>query len=83
VDAAAVRTGIHHPTDSGLIGDGVRVGSRLLKRARAVLGEAATGPGGAFGGRARTARGLSQPPHRIAAARASRAARRSRRPAPS
>src|SRR5437763_10858059 len=48
VDTTAVETEIHHPTDSGLIGDGVRVVSRLLKKARAVLGEAATGLGGAF-----------------------------------
>jgi IS5 family transposase len=29
-----VETNIHHPTDSHLLGDGVRVISRLLRRAR-------------------------------------------------
>ena len=44
VDTTAVETEIHSPTDSGPIGDGVRVVSRPLERARAVLGEAASGP---------------------------------------
>src|ERR1700742_983548 len=43
VDTTAVETDIHFPTDSGLIGDGVRVVSRLLRRARVALGEAAAG----------------------------------------
>src|SRR3954451_24486929 len=80
VDTTAVETEIHHPTDSGLIGDGVRVVSRLLKRARAVLGEAATGLGGAFRSRARPVRELAQQLHRIARRKGSKAARRSRRP---
>src|SRR4051812_28430689 len=46
VDTTAVETEIHSPPDSGLIGDGVRVVSRLLRRAKAVLGEAASGLGG-------------------------------------
>src|SRR4051794_7198880 len=46
VDTTAVETEIHYPTDSALIGDGVRVVSRLLRRARGVLGEAASGLGG-------------------------------------
>jgi IS5 family transposase len=33
VDTTAVEAEIHYPTDSGLIGDGVRVVSRLLRRA--------------------------------------------------
>src|SRR4051794_22714086 len=41
VDTTAVETDIHFPTDSGLVGDGVRVVSRLLRRAPAALGEAA------------------------------------------
>src|SRR3982750_1365114 len=53
VDTTAVETDIHYPTDSALIGDGVRVLSRLLKRARAVLGEAAAGLGRAFRSRVR------------------------------
>jgi IS5 family transposase len=66
VDTTAVETEIHYPTDSGLIGDGVRVVSRLLRRARAVLGEAATKLAGAFRSRVRTIRKLSQQLHRIA-----------------
>jgi transposase, IS5 family len=32
-----VETNIHHPTDSALLSDGVRVLSRLLRRAKKVL----------------------------------------------
>jgi IS5 family transposase len=60
VATTAVETNIHFPTDSGLVGDGVRVVSRLLRRARAVLGEAASGLGEAFRNRVRTVRRLSQ-----------------------
>ena len=40
LDATVVETNIHYPTDSGLLGDGVRVLSRLLKTARKHLGAA-------------------------------------------
>src|SRR3954449_6892645 len=66
VDTTAVETDIHFPTDSGLIGDGVRVVSRLLRRAKGVLGEAASGLGRAFRSRVRTVRKLAQQLHRIA-----------------
>jgi IS5 family transposase len=66
VGTTAVETEIHYPTDSGLIGDGVRVVSRLLRRAKGVLGEAASELGGAFRSRIRTVRRLSQQLHRIA-----------------
>src|SRR5947209_11528697 len=66
VDTTAVETNVHFPTDSGLLGDGVRVVSRLLRRAKAVLGTAADGLGEAFRSRARTVRKLSQQLHRIA-----------------
>src|SRR5436309_3279413 len=66
VDTTAVETGIHFPTDSGLVGDGVRVVSRLLRRARAALGEAASGLEEASRGRVRSVRRLSQQLHRIA-----------------
>ena len=66
VDTTAVETDIHFPTDSGLVGDGVRVVSRLLRRARAALGEAASGLKEAFRSRVRTVRKLSQQLHRIA-----------------
>jgi IS5 family transposase len=35
-DSAVVETTIHHPTDSSLLADGVRVLSRLLRRAKTV-----------------------------------------------
>ena len=66
VDTTAVETNIHFPTDSGLLGDGARVVSRLLRRAKAVLGEAASGLGEAFRGRARTVRTIAQQLHRLA-----------------
>jgi len=66
VDTTAVETDIHFPTDSGLLGDGVRVVSRLLRRAKAILGEAASGLGEAFRSRVRTVRTLVQQLHRIA-----------------
>jgi IS5 family transposase len=66
VDTTAVETDIHYPTDSALIGDGVRVISRLLRRAKAALGAAAAGLGRAFRSRVRTVRKLSQRLHRIA-----------------
>ena len=37
VDSMVVESNIHHPTDSALLGDGVRVLSRLLRRAKKVL----------------------------------------------
>lgn len=36
VDTTVVETNIHYPTDSSLIGDGVRVLTRLMKRATAI-----------------------------------------------
>jgi transposase, IS5 family len=38
VEATVVETNIHHPTDSALLLDGVRVLSRLLRRAKRMLG---------------------------------------------
>ena len=66
VDTTAVETDIHFPTDSGLVGDGVRVVSRLLRRAKAALGETASGLKEAFRSRVRAVRRLSQQLHRIA-----------------
>jgi IS5 family transposase len=66
VDTTAIETEIHYPTDSGLVGGGVRVVSRQLRRARAALGEAASGPKEAFHSRVRTVRKLSQQLRRIA-----------------
>jgi IS5 family transposase len=40
VDTTVVETNIHYPTDSTLMGDGVRVLTRVMKRAAAAAGEA-------------------------------------------
>lgn len=42
VDTTVVEANIHHPTDSGLIADTVRVVTRLVKQAQAAVGEAGT-----------------------------------------
>lgn len=42
VDTTVVETDIHYPTDSTLLGDGVRVLTRLMKKATAVAGKAGT-----------------------------------------
>jgi IS5 family transposase len=66
-DTTAVAADIHYPTDSALIGDGVRVLSRLLRRAKETLGGAAAGLGReAFRSRVRSVRRLSRELHGIA-----------------
>jgi transposase, IS5 family len=42
VDTTVVETNIHYPTDSGLMGDGVRVLTRLMKKVTEIAGEAGT-----------------------------------------
>jgi IS5 family transposase len=65
VDGMVVETISHHPTDSRLLGDGVRVLGRLLRRAKQVLGAgAAVGPA-AFH-TLRRIRRLAQQVHRVA-----------------
>jgi IS5 family transposase len=68
VDSIVVETNIHHPTDSALLGDGVRALSRLLRRAKKVLGERHSGSLGKdiFRTRNRSARRVAQRLHRIA-----------------
>jgi transposase, IS5 family len=39
VDTTVVETNIHYPTDSGLLGDGVRVLTRLMKKVSAIAGK--------------------------------------------
>src|SRR3954452_15507381 len=41
IDGTVIETNIRHPTDSKTLGDGVRVLSRLLRRAKGVLGDGA------------------------------------------
>jgi IS5 family transposase len=42
VDTTVVETNIHYPTDSSLLGDGVRVLTRVIKKVAAVAGQAGT-----------------------------------------
>jgi IS5 family transposase len=42
VDTTVVETNIHYPTDSGLLGDGVRVLTRIMKKVGKVAGAAGT-----------------------------------------
>jgi IS5 family transposase len=42
VDTTVVETNIHYPTDSSLLGDGVRVLTRVMKKVTAVAGTAGT-----------------------------------------
>jgi transposase, IS5 family len=42
VDTTVVETDIHYPTDSTLLGDGVRVLTRVMKKVAAVAGQAGT-----------------------------------------
>jgi IS5 family transposase len=62
-DSTVVETTSHYPTDSRLLADGVRVVSRLVQRARAVLGAVAGSSPGRFRDRTRSAKRLA---HQIA-----------------
>jgi IS5 family transposase len=42
VDTTVVETDIHYPTDSSLLGDGVRVLTRVMKRVTAIVGAVGT-----------------------------------------
>jgi transposase, IS5 family len=68
VDAMVVETNIHHPTDSALLADGVRVLSRLLRRAKKALPAEVAGRLGeeVFRTRNRSVRRTAQSLHRIA-----------------
>jgi IS5 family transposase len=74
VDSTAVETNMHHPTDSRLVGDAVRVVSRLLRRAKKVMGEAADLGQEDFRTRTRSVRRLTQQIHRIARRKGEQAA---------
>ena len=65
LDSTVVGTTIHYPSDSSLLADGVRVLSRLLRRAKGVLGEAADLGRGVFRTRTRSVRRLVQSLHRL------------------
>src|SRR3954462_11035715 len=65
LDGTVVETTIHHPSDSSLLADGVRGLSRVLRRARTVLGAAASGERELFRPRLRSARRLVRSLHRL------------------
>ena len=66
VDSTVVETNIHHPTDSSLLADGVRMLGRLVRRAKPVVGAALAGVRDAFRTRTRSARRQLQRIHRLA-----------------
>lgn len=74
VDSTVVETTIHHPTDSRLLGDGVRVLSRLLRRAKAVVTTEADLPRAVFQRHTRSVRRLAQRIHRVARRKGEQAA---------
>ena len=59
-DGTVVETNIHHPTDSSLLADGVRVLSRLVKRAKGVLEDMAQLTAETFRDRNRSARNAAR-----------------------
>jgi IS5 family transposase len=59
-DTTVVETDIHHPSDSTLLADGVRVLSRLVKQANSVLGGATTTATRLFRDRTRSAAKLAR-----------------------
>jgi transposase, IS5 family len=66
VDSTVVETNIHYPTDSALVGDGVRVLSRLLHKAKSVLGTGTKLGKAVFRSRTRSVRRIAQQLHRVA-----------------
>jgi transposase, IS5 family len=66
LDGTVVQTTIHHPTDSSLLTDGVRVLSRAIRRAKPLVGERLGGVRDAFRTRLRTMRRGLQMLHRLA-----------------
>ncbi|MBO0783250.1 MAG: ISNCY family transposase, partial [Ktedonobacteraceae bacterium] len=64
LDATCVQTEIHHPTDSGLLVDSVRVLSRVVQRAKGLLQEQVSHVQQLCRSRLRTARQAAQTLHR-------------------
>ena len=65
IDSTCVQTNVHHPTESGLLGDGVRVLSRLIRHAKPLVQAALASVRDAFRSRVRTSRRLLQQIHRV------------------
>jgi transposase, IS5 family len=66
VDSTVVPTAIHHPTDGALLADGVRVLSRLLRRAQTIVGAGTECGRELFRNRTRSARCAVRALHRLA-----------------
>ncbi len=64
LDATCVQTNIHHPTDSGLLVDSVRVLSRFVQRAKGLLKEQGNNVQQLCRSRLRSARRVAQTLHR-------------------
>src|SRR6266852_7471563 len=64
LDATCVQTTIHHPTDSGLLVDSVRVLSRFVQRAKGLVKDQMSNVRQACRSRLRTARQVAQTLHR-------------------
>src|SRR6266496_6035735 len=64
LDATCVQTEIHHPTDSGLLVDSVRVLSRLVKRAKGLVADQVSYVERTCRSRLRSARKTAQTLHR-------------------
>jgi len=65
IDSTCVQTPIHHPTDSGVLGDGVHVLTRLILRAKPLVQAPLAGVRDAFRSRVRSARRVLQQLHRL------------------
>jgi len=74
IDGTVVETNIRYPTDSKTLGHGVRVPSRLLRRAKGVLGAGAALGQATFRTRTRSVRRLTQQLHRVARRKGEQAA---------
>jgi IS5 family transposase len=64
LDATCVQTEIHHPTDSGLLVDSVRVLSRFVKRAKGLVAEQVRSVEQSCRSRLRSAKRVAQQLHR-------------------
>jgi IS5 family transposase len=60
LDGTVVETDVHHPADSTLLADGVRVLGRLVRRAKAVVGDGVAGAAAQFRDRTRSAARLAR-----------------------
>lgn len=64
LDGTTVQTSIHHPTDSGLLVDGVRVLTRWIRRARPLVETAVASARDTFRNRTRSVRRVARQIHR-------------------